>query len=92
MARKKEKVAALLSMYCDSVDRNPRGPGPYLYAWTSTGRMHFHTHEAHLITLQEPNIKPIVSPTPPPIMAPILAEEISQRMLTSDSKGQIKNI
>lgn len=30
IARKKEKVAALLSIYCDSVARNPRGPAPPL--------------------------------------------------------------
>lgn len=30
MARKKEKVAALLSMYCESVGRTPRGPAPPL--------------------------------------------------------------
>jgi hypothetical protein len=28
--KKNEKVAALLSMYCDSVDRAPRGPAPPL--------------------------------------------------------------
>lgn len=30
MARKNENVAALLSMYCDSVARRPRGPAPPL--------------------------------------------------------------
>jgi hypothetical protein len=30
MARKKENVAALLSMYCDRVARKPRGPAPFL--------------------------------------------------------------
>lgn len=30
MARKNENVAALLSMYCDSVARKPRGPAPPL--------------------------------------------------------------
>jgi hypothetical protein len=30
MARKKEKVAALLSIYCDRVAMNPRGPEPCL--------------------------------------------------------------
>lgn len=35
MARKKEKVAALLSMYCESVAKNPRGPGPALYRYCS---------------------------------------------------------
>jgi hypothetical protein len=30
IARKNEKVAALLSMYCDSVARRPRGPAPCL--------------------------------------------------------------
>jgi hypothetical protein len=30
IARKNEKVAALLSMYWESVARNPRGPGPAL--------------------------------------------------------------
>jgi hypothetical protein len=30
MARKNENVAALLSMYCESVARNPRGPAPPL--------------------------------------------------------------
>lgn len=32
MARKKEKVAALLSMYCESVAMNPLGPDPFLWA------------------------------------------------------------
>jgi len=53
MAKKNENVAALLSMYWDSVARNPLGPGP------------------DLRILYEPKIKPIVSPTPPPINAPI---------------------
>lgn len=30
IARKNENVAALLSMYCESVARNPRGPAPPL--------------------------------------------------------------
>lgn len=30
MARKNENVAALLSMYCESVPKNPRGPAPPL--------------------------------------------------------------
>jgi len=30
IARKNEKVAALLSMYCESVPKNPRGPAPPL--------------------------------------------------------------
>lgn len=30
IARKKEKVAALLSIYCERVARNPRGPEPFL--------------------------------------------------------------
>ena len=30
MARKKEKVAALLSMYWERVARKPRGPAPFL--------------------------------------------------------------
>ena len=30
IARKNENVAALLSMYCDSVPKNPRGPAPPL--------------------------------------------------------------
>jgi len=30
MAKKNEKVAALLSIYCDSVARAPRGPAPPL--------------------------------------------------------------
>lgn len=30
MARKNEKVAALLSIYCESVGKNPRGPAPFL--------------------------------------------------------------
>ena len=30
IARKKEKVAALLSMYCERVGRTPRGPAPPL--------------------------------------------------------------
>jgi len=53
IARKKEKVAALLSMYCERVARNPRGPEPFR-------RM-----------LYDPKMKPMVRPTPPPIIAPI---------------------
>jgi hypothetical protein len=34
MARKKENVAALLSMYCERVARKPRGPAPPLLART----------------------------------------------------------
>jgi hypothetical protein len=30
IARKNENVAALLSMYCESVPKNPRGPAPPL--------------------------------------------------------------
>lgn len=55
IARKKENVAALLSMYCESVARNPRGPEPFR-------RM-----------LYDPKMKPIVRPTPPPIIAPIFS-------------------
>ena len=30
IAKKKENVAALLSIYCESVGKNPRGPAPFL--------------------------------------------------------------
>lgn len=53
MERKNPNVAALLSMYCESVGNAPLGPAP--------PRMMVH----------EPNMKPIVRPTPVPIMAPI---------------------
>jgi len=55
IARKNEKVAALLSMYCERVARSPRGPEPFR-------RM-----------LYDPKMKPIVRPTPPPIIAPIFS-------------------
>jgi hypothetical protein len=76
MAKKNENVAALLSMYWDSVARNPLGPGPDL-----TKNVHlFCTFQRdscypYLRILYEPKIKPIVSPTPPPINAPILGRE-----------------
>jgi hypothetical protein len=69
MARKKEKVAALLSMVLERVDRTPRGPAPFLHKLSGgfSG-----IDGTHCIMLQDPKRNPIVSPTPPPINAPIL--------------------
>ena len=71
MARKNEKVAALLSMYCESVPKNPRGPAPPLRANEEREHENFKKY-ASLRILHDPKIKPIVRPTPPPIRAPIL--------------------
>ncbi|GJJ09551.1 hypothetical protein Clacol_003774 [Clathrus columnatus] len=58
IAKKNEKVAALLSMYCDRVAKVPRGPEPCL--------------QSRARILYDPKMNPIVRPTPPPIRAPIL--------------------
>jgi hypothetical protein len=71
MERKNPNVAALLSMYWDNVDKNPRGPGPYLCSGMRA-RAHY-GKKTNLRMLQDPNIKPMVRPTPPPIKAPILS-------------------
>jgi hypothetical protein len=71
MARKNEKVAALLSIYWDRVARKPRGPAPWLVRGFSHESIE-EIAEAYRIMLQDPKINPMVSPTPPPIRAPIL--------------------
>ena len=72
MAKKNENVAALLSMYWESVARNPRGPGPALCE-DFIRRFAFQCLSiTYLRILYDPKMNPIVSPTPPPISAPIL--------------------
>ena len=73
MARKNENVAALLSMYWESVARDPRGPAPFLRIQATLHTMLSQAKvAAYRRILYEPNKKPIVRPTPPPMRAPIL--------------------
>ena len=76
MARKNENVAALLSMYWESVARSPLGPAPPLDGPgpCSVACCHQTGDKSHLRILYEPKMKPIVRPTPPPMRAPILID------------------
>jgi hypothetical protein len=71
MARKKENVAVLLIIYWERVAKAPRGPGPCLrdFIRNLDG---IENVSSYRIIVQLPKMKPIVTPTPAPMRAPIL--------------------
>lgn len=83
--RKNEKVAALLSMYCDSVARRPRGPAPCLVEEVRVN-IALRTAKAYRKMLHDPKMKPMVRPTPPPMRAPILVKVNSR---AENIKGKV---
>jgi len=66
-------------MYWESVAASPLGPAPFLQNTSQMDVSVGLNREPDLRMLYDPKMNPMVSPTPPPIRAPILDERSSLR-------------